>query len=569
VKPRDLAAPGRVPEAPPFDAPTIAEARARAAARGASLVAALEELTAEAPERFVARLAATFAYPAAGNADLHRWQPAFDLLPFAEAARAQAVLFRDDGGDLRLVFGDPFDAAKVAWADERVAGDFAWTLAHHADIAAWLAGQEESLSAMESMLVSAAGAARGSSGVEDVSFKSISEDTSPVVKLARSTLYDALKSGASDIHLESLANALAIRYRIDGVLNTVGTIDGAELAEQMISRIKVVAELDIAERRVPQDGRFKVSARGREIDIRVSIMPSIFGEDAVLRILDKQALADEVKGLTLDSLGFDEATRATVRKLATEPYGMLLVTGPTGSGKTTTLYATISEINHGRDKIVTIEDPIEYQLAGVLQIPVNEKKGLTFARGLRSILRHDPDRIMVGEIRDPETAQIAIQAALTGHLVLTTVHANNVFDVLGRFTHMEVDPYSFASALNGVVAQRLVRLNCPHCATPATPSAEELEASGLGRSDVAGWTFRTGRGCGQCRGTGYKGRRAIAEIMMLDDGLREMIVSRAPIRQLKDTARANGTRLLREAATDLVRAGLTDLEEINRVTFVA
>ncbi|MGE5793825.1 MAG: GspE/PulE family protein [Bacteroidota bacterium] len=569
MKPRDLAAPGRVPEAPPFDAATIAEARARAATRGASLVAALEELAAEAPERFVARLAATFAYPAAGNADLHRWQPAFDLLPFAEAARAQAVLFRDDGGDLRFVFGDPFDAAKVAWGDERVAGDFAWTLAHHADIAAWLAGQEESLSAMESMLVSAAGAARGSSGVEDVSFKSISEDTSPVVKLARSTLYDALKSGASDIHLESLANGLAIRYRIDGVLNTVGTIDGAELAEQMISRIKVVAELDIAERRVPQDGRFKVSARGREIDIRVSIMPSIFGEDAVLRILDKQALADEVKGLTLDSLGFDEATRATVRKLATEPYGMLLVTGPTGSGKTTTLYATISEINHGRDKIVTIEDPIEYQLAGVLQIPVNEKKGLTFARGLRSILRHDPDRIMVGEIRDPETAQIAIQAALTGHLVLTTVHANNVFDVLGRFTHMEVDPYSFASALNGVVAQRLVRLNCPHCAAPATPSAEELEASGLGRSDVAGWTFRTGRGCGQCRGTGYKGRRAIAEIMMLDDGLREMIVSRAPIRQLKDTARANGTRLLREAATDLVRAGLTDLEEINRVTFVA
>jgi general secretion pathway protein E len=309
--------------------------------------------------------------------------------------------------------------------------------------------------------------------------------------------------------------------------------------------------------------------RDREIDVRVSIMPSIFGEDAVLRILDKRALADDVRGLTLDSLGFDEADRTLVRRLAGEPYGMLLVTGPTGSGKTTTLYATISEINHGRDKIVTIEDPVEYRLPGVLQIPVNDKKGLTFARGLRSILRHDPDRIMVGEIRDPETAQIAIQAALTGHLVLTTVHANNVFDVLGRFTHMEVDPYSFASALNGVVAQRLVRLNCPHCATPATPSAEELEASGLGRSDVAGWTFRTGRGCGQCRGTGYKGRRAIAEIMMLDDGLREMIVSRAPIRQLKDTARANGTRLLREAATDLVRAGLTDLEEINRVTFVA
>jgi general secretion pathway protein E len=248
---------------------------------------------------------------------------------------------------------------------------------------------------------------------------------------------------------------------------------------------------------------------------------------------------------------------------------MLLVTGPTGSGKTTTLYATISEINHGRDKIVTIEDPIEYQLPGVLQIPVNEKKGLTFARGLRSILRHDPDRIMVGEIRDPETAQIAIQAALTGHLVFTTVHANNVFDVLGRFTHMEVDPYSFASALNGVVAQRLVRVNCPHCATAHEPSGEELAASGLAPDAVAGWTFRTGRGCGQCRGTGYKGRRAIAEIMVLNDALRELIVERAPIRQLKEEARANGTRFLREAAVALARAGVTDLKEINRVTFVA
>jgi len=569
VKPRDAVSLGRAPDAPRFDPDTIAQARRRAAARGTSLVAALEELVAEPPESFLARLAATFAYPVALNADLHRWEPVFDLLPFAEGLKAQAVLFRDEAGDLRLVFGDPFDAAKTAWGDERVAQDFVWTLAHHADVAAWLTRQEESLSTMETALASAAGGARGASGVEDLSFKSITEDTSPVVKVARSTLYDALRSGASDIHLETLPNGLAIKYRIDGVLNTIGTLEGLELAEQMISRIKVVAELDIAERRVPQDGRFKVSARGREIDIRVSIMPSSFGEDAVLRILDKQALADEVKGLTLDSLGFDERSRAAIRKLAAEPYGMLLVTGPTGSGKTTTLYATISEINHGRDKIVTIEDPIEYQLAGVLQIPVNEKKGLTFARGLRSILRHDPDRIMVGEIRDPETAQIAIQAALTGHLVFTTVHANNVFDVLGRFTHMAVDPYSFASALNGVVAQRLVRLNCTHCAAAHKPSAEELEASGLARDAVTGWKFRTGRGCGQCRGTGYRGRRAIAETMLLDDGLREMIVARAPIRQLKDAARANGTRFLREAAVDLVRAGVTDLKEINRVTFVA
>jgi general secretion pathway protein E len=312
-----------------------------------------------------------------------------------------------------------------------------------------------------------------------------------------------------------------------------------------------------------------VGVRGREIDIRVSIMPSIFGEDAVLRILDKQALADEVRGLTLDSLGFDERDRTIVRRLANEPYGMLLATGPTGSGKTTTLYATISEINHGRDKIVTIEDPVEYRLPGVLQIPVNEKKGLTFARGLRSILRHDPDRIMVGEIRDAETAQIAIQAALTGHLVFTTVHANNVFDVLGRFTHMEVDPYSFVSALNGVVAQRLVRVNCPHCSVEDRPAEALLAESGLAPGDVAGFDFRAGRGCGQCRGTGYRGRQAIAEIMILTDELREMIVAREPIRALKDRARASGTRFLRDSALALVREGVTNLQEINRVTFVA
>jgi general secretion pathway protein E len=405
-------------------------------------------------------------------------------------------------------------------------------------------------------------------GVEDLSFRSISEDASQVVRLVRSTLYDALKTAASDIHLETGPHGLAIRYRIDGVLVAIGTLPGADLAEQVISRVKVMAELDISERRVPQDGRFKVSVSGREIDFRVSIMPSIFGEDAVLRILDKQQLADATKGLTLDSIGFDVGTRTMLRKFANEPYGMLLITGPTGSGKTTTLYATISEINLGRDKIITIEDPVEYQVPGVLQIPVNEKKGLTFARGLRSILRHDPDKVMVGEIRDPETAQIAIQAALTGHLVFTTVHANNVFDVLGRFTHMGVDPYSFAAALNGVAAQRLIRLNCPHCAAPFTPTAKELEEAGLTKEQAAkNFDFRSGRGCGQCRGTGYKGRSAIAEIMVLTDELREMIVSRAPIRALKDTARRNGTRFLRDAAVALVADGRTSLEEINRVTF--
>lgn len=553
----------------PFNAEEISAARKLAASRNSTVTAALDELTGLPAEVFAGRLGVTMCYPVASMEDLHRWQPAFDLLPFAEALRAQMLLFREDNEPLRLVLADPFATGQIAWADERIAQDFDWVLAHHADVAAYLARQEESLSAVEAILPAAMAVTPDASGVENLSFLSITEDTSQVVRLVRSTLYDALKTEASDIHLETGPTGLGIKYRIDGVLVYIGSLPGLELAEQVISRVKVMAELDISERRVPQDGRFKVSVRGREIDFRVSIMPSIFGEDAVLRILDKQQLADEARGLTLDSIGFDPDARTIVRRLASEPYGMLLITGPTGSGKTTTLYAAISEINLGRDKIITIEDPVEYQLPGVLQIPVNEKKGLTFARGLRSILRHDPDRVMVGEIRDPETAQIAIQAALTGHLVFTTVHANNVFDVLGRFTHMGVDTYSFAAALNGVVAQRLIRLNCTHCNVPAAPSDEELDSSGIDPLSRAAAEFRTGRGCGHCRGTGYKGRTAIAEVMILTDELREMIVERTPIRTLKETARRNGTRFLREAAVDLALRGQTSLEEINRVTFVA
>lgn len=553
----------------PFTAIDIAEARRFAPTRGLSIVAALDELSGAPAEVFTARLGMTLHYQTATIQQMHGWQPSFDLLPFAAAMRAQMVLVRDEDRALHMVFGDPFASDRIAWAENLIAAPFMWTLAHHADVAAYLARQEDTMSAMDSLLPAAIIAQTIDAGVEDLSFKSITEDTSQVVRLVRSTLYDALKTGASDIHLETAASGLAIKYRIDGVLVPISALSGLELAEQVISRIKIMAELDIAERRVPQDGRFKVSVRQREIDFRVSIMPSIFGEDAVLRILDKQRLADEVRGLTLDSLGFGAEDRVLIRKLADEPYGMLLVTGPTGSGKTTTLYAAISETNHGQDKIVTIEDPVEYQLAGVLQIPVNEKKGLTFARGLRSILRHDPDRVMVGEIRDSETAQIAVQAALTGHLVFTTVHANNVFDVLGRFTHMEVDPYSFAAALNGIVAQRLVRLNCSHCSLPVTPLPTEIEASGLASDSVADFRFTAAKGCGQCRATGYKGRTAIAEIMMLTDELREMIVAREPIRALKETARRGGTRFLRDAAVALVRDGRTSLEEINRVTFVA
>lgn len=553
----------------PFSAAQVAEARRLAPVRGLTVLATLEELSGDEAVRFVARLAATLRYAPARMDELHGWQPAFELLPFAAAVRAQMLPFRDATGAPVLVLADPFDTERIEWAEHCIEAPFTWRLAHHADVAAYLSRHEEGMSAMDGLLPVASHVAGRDAGVEDLSLQRITEDTSPIVRLVRSTLYDALKTNASDVHLETNGGGLGIKYRIDGVLVTVGSMMGKDVAEQTISRIKVMADLDISERRIPQDGRLTVSLRGREIDLRVSIMPSIVGEDAVVRILDKQRLADDARGLTLDSLGFEARDRALIRRLAGEPYGMLLVTGPTGSGKTTSLYAAISETNHGHEKIITIEDPVEYQLPGVLQIPVNEKKGLTFARGLRSILRHDPDRVMVGEIRDPETAQIAVQAALTGHLVFTTVHANNVFDVLGRFTHMQVDPYSFAAALNGIVAQRLVRLNCEHCSVPVAPPPAELDESGLAQADMSDFRFHSGRGCGQCRSTGYRGRTAIAEIMVLTDELREMIVRREPVRALKDAARRGGTRFLRDAAVALVREGRTSLEEINRVTFVA
>ena len=547
----------------------VRRGREEAASTDRHVMEVLEEHSGLPPHRFVESVGLALHYPTVTMDELYRLVPAFDLLPFAEALQHECILFRDDLGRHRLVFSDPFAAHFRPWAEERLPVPFTWNLAHASDVAAYLARHEDGLRAMDSLLPAQGAQGGAAAAVDDLSLKTISEDTSPVVKLVHSTLYDALKVGASDIHLETVADGLNIRYRIDGVLNSVGAVSGAGVAEQVISRIKVMSELDIAERRVPQDGRFRVSTRGREIDFRVSVMPSIFGEDAVVRILDKQSLSDLARGLSLDTLGFSESAKGVIRRLANEPYGMLLVTGPTGSGKTTSLYATISEINHGSDKIITIEDPVEYQLPGVLQIPVNEKKGLTFARGLRSILRHDPDRIMVGEIRDPETAQIAVQAALTGHLVFTTVHANNVFDVLGRFMHMGVDPYSFVSALNGILAQRLVRVLCQECGIDDRPAPDMLTRSGLESGAVRDYRFRIGRGCGQCRGTGYRGRKAIAEIMVLTDELRELIAGKRPIRELKEAAQRSGTRFLRESALELVRGGETSLQEINRVTFVA
>lgn len=508
------------------------------------------------------------ARPPISMDNLHAWVPAFELLTFKEMLARNCILLRDESATLHLVVGDTMDTDLLAWAELRVDQRFALGHAEPDDIVAWLAKHEQGMRAIDSALPDASDLTAKTPLIENLSFKDITEDKSPVVRLVNSTIFDALRADASDIHLETQVSGMSIKYRLDGVLSSVGSVPSVQTAEQIISRIKVMSELDIAERRVPQDGRFRVSIGGREIDLRVSIMPSIHGEDAVLRVLDKQSLSIDAQGLRLTGLGFSESTAAALRRLAALPYGMMLVTGPTGSGKTTTLYAAISEINHGHDKIVTIEDPVEYQLPGVLQIPVNEKKGLTFARGLRSILRHDPDKIMVGEIRDLETAQIAIQSALTGHLVFTTVHANNVFDVLGRFTHMGVDPYAFVSALNGILAQRLVRVNCPHCIADFRPTPELLADSGLSSFDLFGFHFRASRGCGHCRGTGYKGRKAIAEILALNDEIRELIVERAPIRKIKDAAIGHGTRFLRDSALDLVRSGLTTLEEINRVTLV-
>jgi len=406
-------------------------------------------------------------------------------------------------------------------------------------------------------------------GEEVLSIEKLTDDTSPIIRLIDSTLFDALNKRASDIHIETGQDGVVIKYRVDGVLFKATEALDARFQGPIISRIKVMSELDISERRIPQDGRFKVRRGSKSIDFRVSIMPSVFGEDAVIRILDKESIAADLKGLTLEVLGFTEREQKRFRRKIREPYGMVLVTGPTGSGKTTSLYAALSEIHNEEEKIITIEDPVEYQLKGVVQIPVNEKKGLTFARGLRSILRHDPDKIMVGEIRDPETAQIAVQSALTGHLVFTTVHANNVFDVLGRFLHMGIDPYNFVSCLNCVAAQRLVRKLCPHCREAVRHSREEFVDSGLDPLAFEGLQLYRGVGCRECHGTGYLGRSAIVELLDLNDELRELIVGKAAVTILKEAAQRAGTILLREAAVDKMKRGITSLTEINRVTFAS
>jgi type IV pilus assembly protein PilB len=405
-------------------------------------------------------------------------------------------------------------------------------------------------------------------GEEVLSIDRITHDSSPIIRLVDSTVFNAIQRRASDIHVETRETEVLIKYRIDGVLYQAMEPIDKRHHQTIVSRIKVMSDLDIAEKRVPQDGRFKLRLKGRTIDFRVSVMPAVHGEDCVIRILDKESMNKEFKNLRLDILGFDDETLKKLRKFIREPYGMVLVTGPTGSGKTTTLYACLSEIQSSEDKIITIEDPVEYQLKGITQIPVNEKKGLTFARGLRSILRHDPDKIMVGEIRDEDTAQIAIQSALTGHLVFTTVHANNVVDVLGRFLNMNVDLYNFVSALNCVLAQRLVRKICTHCKRPMTASKQLLEESGLEPADYADFTFYEGAGCLECNGTGFHGRLAVSELLDLSDHIRELILEKRPASEIRRAAGEEGMVFLRESAVEMAQQGITTLREINKVTFV-
>jgi type IV pilus assembly protein PilB len=406
------------------------------------------------------------------------------------------------------------------------------------------------------------------SGEENLTVEKLTSDASPVIRLVDSMVFTALQRRASDIHIETQDDAVHVKYRIDGVLQKAMNPVDKRHHSTIISRIKVMAELDIAEKRIPQDGRFKLRVRGKAIDFRVSIMPSVHGEDAVIRILDKESMSEQFTDLRLDILGWPESEMKRFRKFIREPYGMVLVTGPTGSGKTTTLYAALSEIKTIEDKIITIEDPVEYQLRGITQIPINEKKGLTFARGLRSILRHDPDKIMVGEIRDPETAQIAIQSALTGHLVFTTVHANNVIDVLGRFLNMGVEAYQFVSALNCVLAQRLVRKICEDCKRPVQMSKEMLVESALDPALADSQVFYEGEGCIECGGTGFKGRTAICELMDLSDRIRDKILERRPTSEIKKAAKEDGMMFLRECAVGRVMSGITTLREINKVTFV-
>jgi len=494
----------------------------------------------------------------------------FRTIPVETMIRYEFLPTATDGEVLKVVMADPSDVVSLNELELTLARPIDVTVSPRKRIADILEKSESTQrvldEATEGFSMQIVQEDEDGEGV--LSIDRITADQSPIIRLVDTILFNAIQRRASDIHIETQDREVVVKYRIDGVLyQAMKSIDKRHHST-IVSRIKVMSELDIAEKRIPQDGRFKVRFSGRTIDFRVSIMPTVHGEDAVIRILDKESSSTEFRTLNLDVLGFEDDTKRQVRKFINEPYGMVLVTGPTGSGKTTTLYACLSEIVSTEDKIVTIEDPVEYQLKGITQIPVNEKKGLTFARGLRSILRHDPDKVMVGEIRDEETAQIAVQSALTGHLVFTTVHANNVVDVIGRFLNMNVDLYNFVAALNCVLAQRLVRRICLHCKRPAIVSDTLLEDSGLDADRYRDFTFFEGAGCIECNGTGYRGRLAIAELLNLSDNIRELILDRRSAAEIKRAAKAEGMRFLRESALQKVFAGETSLRDVNKVTFV-
>jgi len=496
----------------------------------------------------------------------------FRSIPADVMLRYGFVPYRRDGQTLLIVVSDPSDLQAIDEIGMQLGTPVRVTVGGPSAIQGILKKSESSTrvleEATEGFQMQILRDEEGVAGDENLTVDKLTQDASPVIRLIDTMVYTALQRRASDIHVETGDDAVHVKYRIDGVLQSAMKPIDKRHHSTLISRIKVMSELDIAEKRVPQDGRFKMRVRGKTIDFRVSIMPSVNGEDSVIRILDKESISEQFTELKLDILGWPEEEMRRFRKYIREPYGMVLVTGPTGSGKTTTLYAALSEIKTIEDKIITIEDPVEYQLRGITQIPINEKKGLTFARGLRSILRHDPDKIMVGEIRDPETAQIAIQSALTGHLVFTTVHANNVIDVLGRFLNMGVEPYQFVSALNCVLAQRLVRRICEHCKQPAVITPEMLVESALDPDLARTHQFFEGPGCIECGGTGFKGRTSICELMDLTDRIRDMILERRPTSEIKRAARDEGMTFLRECAVSLVMKGETTLREINKVTFV-
>jgi type II secretory ATPase GspE/PulE/Tfp pilus assembly ATPase PilB-like protein len=496
----------------------------------------------------------------------------FRSIPADVMLRYGFVPYRRDGQTLLIVVSDPSDLQAIDEIGMQLGTPVRVTVGGPSAIQGILKKSESSTrvleEATEGFQMQILRDEEGVAGDENLTVDKLTQDASPVIRLIDTMVYTALQRRASDIHVETGDDAVHVKYRIDGVLQSAMKPIDKRHHSTLISRIKVMSELDIAEKRVPQDGRFKMRVRGKTIDFRVSIMPSVNGEDSVIRILDKESISEQFTELKLDILGWPEEEMRRFRKYIREPYGMVLVTGPTGSGKTTTLYAALSEIKTIEDKIITIEDPVEYQLRGITQIPINEKKGLTFARGLRSILRHDPDKIMVGEIRDPETAQIAIQSALTGHLVFTTVHANNVIDVLGRFLNMGVEPYQFVSALNCVLAQRLVRRICEHCKRPAEVTPEMLTESALDPELSRTHQFFEGTGCIECGGTGFKGRTSICELMDLTDRIRDMILERRPTSEIKRAARDEGMKFLRECAVGLVMKGETTLREINKVTFV-